>query len=99
MAKTINMTGIIDYTAYACHQPRPVTNSACQVMLAHIAEHLSRGHIVQLSGFGRFSAVMDEGVQKVQFKPSTKLLTPPTSDDPAQDDPDWPFSDWTAGGQ
>jgi len=104
MSKTVNMTDIVDYTAYVCRQPRPVTHSACQVMLAHIAEHLSRGHSVQLSGFGRFTAVKSKNGQTVQFKPSKKLLShtaseDPTQDDPAQDDPNWPFSDWTVGGQ
>jgi len=91
--KTVNLSEIIDYTAYACRQPRPITNSACQVMLEHIAEHLTKGHTVTLMGFGRLVVVVDDaGGKSVQFKSSKKLLTYKTSDDPQ-----WPFSGWTLG--
>lgn len=83
--KRINLTEIIDYTALVCQQPRPVTNSACQVMLEHIGEHLSRGNTVQLHGFGSLEVV--EG--SVLFKPSKKILEHETPDDPG-----WPFSPW-----
>ncbi len=86
MAKKTNLTEIIDYTAMACQQPRPVTNSACQVMLEHISEHLSRGNSVRLHGFGTFKAV--NGV--VQFTPSKKIMERETPDDPG-----WPLSGWT----
>jgi len=91
--KTVNLTEIIDYTAYACRQPRPITNSACQVMLEHIAEHLTKDHAVQLNGFGRLEVVEMAGVKTVRFKPSKKLLEHKTPDDPQ-----WPFSGWTSGG-
>lgn len=84
-----NITKIIDYTAVACQQPRPVTNSACQVMLEHIAEHLSRGTSVQIRGFGTFKN--DAGA--VSFVPSKNLLNHQTPDDPG-----WPFSQWQKAG-
>ncbi len=86
MTKRVNLTEIIDYTALACQQPRPVTNSACQVMLEHISEHLSRGNTVSLHGFGTFKAV--DGA--VQFTPSKKIMERETPDDLG-----WPFSPWT----
>ena len=89
MGKKVNLAGIIDYTAYACQQPRSVTNSACQVMLEHIAEHLSRGNTVQLHGFGSLKSVDVNNGKAVQFKPSQKILEHAVSDDP-----DWPFSQW-----
>ena len=91
--KVVNLTDIIDYTAYACRQPRPVTNSACQVMLEHIAEHLTKGHTVQLNGFGSLVVVTEAGKKFVEFKSSKKLLTHKTPNDPQ-----WPFSGWTSGG-
>lgn len=82
MSKVTSLSAIIDYTALACQQPRPVTNSACQVMLEHISEHLSRGNTVCLHGFGSFKAV--DGA--VQFTPSKKMLERETPDNPG-----WPY--------
>lgn len=91
--KKVNLTEIIDYTAHACQQPRPVTNSACQVMLEHIGEHLSRGNTVQIQGFGSLAVTENANGNVVHFKPSKKIL-----EHEVPDDPNWPFGQWTKKG-